>query len=229
MKSPKRKAMRSNRTSRPEMQMRDRIKEMATAMLVRNGYRGFRFRDIADRLKTTRTNIHYYFGNKNNLCDEIVVDYVEVTIRKNEVIWRNPDTTLEEKIMEMMESNRKRYKKNNPKGNTSNPWSLIARMRLDRKLIGEKARQSLTKFSVVLEQQVHDGVAMAVRNKEIKPGAPVTEITLQLVAIANSADPITQDAGSFDRLEKLYVAFTRIVSHAYGLKKRPETVRLVRA
>jgi AcrR family transcriptional regulator len=215
--------------SRAELQMRDRIKEVATAMLIRNGYHGFRFRDIANRLKITRTNVHYYFGNKANLCEEVIIDYVNETIRKFEAIWKNPDTTLEEKIIAMMESNQERYKKINPTGATANAWSLIARMRLDRKIIGKKARDSLAHFSIVLERMVTAGVEMAIRKNEITPEAPVKEITLQLVAIANSADPITQDAGSFDRLEELYLAFARIVSHAYGLKKRSKVVNLLSA
>lgn len=207
-----------------ELQMRHRIKEVATATLIRHGYHGFRFRDIANRLKITRTNIHYHFGNKSNLCEEVIIDYVAQTIRKFEAIWKNPDTTLEAKIKAMMESNRERYKKTNPTGRTANPWSLIARMRLDHKLIGKRAREALANFSVVLEKIVTDGVEMAIRKGEIKPGAPVKDITLQLVAIANSADPITQDAGSFDRLEELYLAFARILSHAYGIKTRSSVV-----
>ena len=213
----------------PKTQMRDRIKDVATAMLIRNGYQGFRFRDIADRLKTTRANVHYYFGNKKNLCDEVVVDYVDETVRKYEAIWKNPDSTLEDKIIEMIESNRGRYKRYNPKGNTGNPWSLIARMRLERKIIGERARKSLVKFSAVLEHLVPIGVAMAIQKKEIRSDAPVRDVVLQLVAIANSADPITQDAGSFDRLEQLYLAFARIVNHAYGLKKPARSFRVVQA
>lgn len=208
--------------------MRARIKDVATAMLIRNGYQGLRFRDIADRLKTTRANVHYYFGNKKNLCDEVVVDYVEETIRKFESVWTNPTSTLEDKIIGMMESNRCRYKRHNPRGNTANPWSLIARMRLDRKIIGERARASLANFSVVLESLVSAGVAMAVERKEIKAEAPVKDIALQLVAIANSADPITQDAGSFDRLEQLYLGFARIITHAYGVKKSGRSLHLVK-
>src|SRR5450759_1818082 len=186
----------------PKTQMRDRIKDVATAMLIRNGYQGFRFRDIADRLKTTRANVHYYFGNKKNLCDEVVVDYVDETVRRYEAIWKNPDSTLEDKIIEMIESNRGRYKRYNPKGNTGNRWRLIARMRLERKIIGERARKSLVKFSAVLGHLEPIGVAMAIQKKEIRSDAPVRDVVLQLVAIANSADPITQDAGSFDRLEQ---------------------------
>ena len=39
---------------------------------------------------------------------------------------------------------------------------------------------------------------------------------VQLVSIANSAGPITQDAGSFERLERLYRAFLTTVMAAYG-------------
>jgi TetR/AcrR family transcriptional repressor of nem operon len=200
-------------------QMRDRIKSVATEMLIRNGYQGFRFRDIANRLKTTRANIHYYFGNKKNLCDEVVVDYVEETIRRYQSIWMNPDSSLETKIFEMIESNRSRYNRYNPKGNTGKPWSLIARMRLEREIIGDKASKALLRFNAVLEKLVPIGVAVAIKKKEIRADAPVEDIALQLVAIANSADPITQDAGNFDRLEQLYRAFARIVGHAYGLRK----------
>ena len=45
---------------------------------------------------------------------------------------------------------------------------------------------------------------------------PVDDVALQLVSIANSAGPITQDAGDFDRLEQLYAAFTRIMTRAFG-------------
>jgi hypothetical protein len=58
----------------------------------------------------------------------------------------------------------------------------------------------------------------AMAKGELRPETPVDDVTLQLVAIANSADPITQDDGSFDRLEQLYLAFARIIAHAYGHK-----------
>jgi TetR/AcrR family transcriptional regulator, transcriptional repressor for nem operon len=213
----------------PKVQMRDRIKSVATELLIRNGYQGFRFRDIAARLKTTRANVHYYFGNKKNLCDEVVVNYVDETIRRYESIWRNPDSTLESKIFEMIESNRSRYNRYNPKGNTGKPWSLIARMRLEREIIGDKASKALLRFNAVLEEVVPVGVAIAIKKKEIRADAPVEDIALQLVSIANSADPITQDAGSFERLEQLYRAFARIVNHAYGLRKSTRSFRVVQA
>ena len=73
-------------------------------------------------------------------------------------------------------------------------------------------------FSEDLERLVRQGILDAVAKGELVADTPVDDVTLQLVAIANSADPITQDDGSFARLEQLYLAFARIIAHAYGHK-----------
>ncbi len=202
----------------PDAPLRDRIREVATEVLIRNGYQGFRFRDVAAALDTTRTNVHYHFGGKESLCDEVVVAYVEETSRRFERIWtaRGP---LTDKILGTMESNRSRYLKYNPGADTARPWSLIARMRLERDQIGDKARNALANFSVDLERLITQGIEAAIGAGELRADAPVEDIALQLVAIINSADPITQDAGSFDRLETLYRGLARIVLHAYGLRQ----------
>ena len=82
--------------------MKAKIKSVATELLIRNGYQGFRFRDAADCLNTTRANIHYYYGNKLNLCEEAIVDYVEQTLANWTANWQS-DKTFEEKIHGMME------------------------------------------------------------------------------------------------------------------------------
>ena len=48
------------------------------------------------------------------------------------------------------------------------------------------------------------------------PDAPANDIAVQLIAIVDSAGSITQDSGSFDRLERLYTAYLQIIYHAYG-------------
>lgn len=210
-----------------DLPMRERIKQVATDLLIRDGYQGFRFQDVADALDTTRTNLHYHFGNKEALCEEVIVDYVDRTYDRFERIWTDEDT-LEGRILGMMEYNRERYLQHNPKGNTAHPWSLIARMRLEHGLISPRAREALSEFSRRLESLVTAGIGRAIRNRELRPDAPAQDLALQLVAIANSANPITQDAGSFDRLEQLYRAFARTVSHAYGVKKASRRLRAVR-
>ena len=117
-------------------------------------------------------------------------------------------------------ANRQRYLRFNPTGTTAHPWSLIGRMRMERDVIGPRAREVLVEFGVVLENLVISGIRDAIKAGELSPEIPIRDVALQLVAIANSAGPITQDGGSFDRLEQLYLSFTRIVEHAYGQKRK---------
>lgn len=198
--------------------MKDEIRSVATELLLRHGYQGFRFRDVAEQLNTTRANIHHHYGNKLNLCEEVVVEYIEQTLLNWEENWKS-SKTFAEKIQGMMESNRQRYLRQNPTTATSHPWSLIGRMRLERDQIGPRARQALQDFGTTLENLVIGGIDMAVANGELSSDVPRGDIALQLVAIADSAGPITQDGGSFARLEQLYQSFSRIVHHAYGVER----------
>ncbi len=95
--------------------MRDEVKRVTIELLLQHGYQGLRFRDIADRLGTSRANIHYHFGNKLNLCEEVIVDYVERTLKSWEANWCGPKS-LADKIKGMMEANRARYLAFNPTG-----------------------------------------------------------------------------------------------------------------
>lgn len=198
--------------------MRNEIKAVTTELLIRNGYQGFRFKNVAENLGTTRANIHYYFGNKAKLCEEVIIDYVTETMKKWTENWKS-QKRFSEKIVGMMESNRQRYLQYNPTGKTAHPWSLIGRMRMERDVISPAAQAALTEFGVNLHKLIISGVEMAVKNKEYHKSIPKEDVVLQLVAIANSAGPITQDGGSFDRLEQLYLSFAHIIEDAYGLKK----------
>lgn len=199
--------------------MKDQIREIALELLIRHGYQGFRFRDIADQLKTSRANIHYYYGNKQNLCEEVIVAYVEALTANWREIWRS-EKTFEEKVAGIMLTNHQRYLRYNPAGDTAHPWSLIGRMRLERDLIGPKARAALAGFSIALDTMIVEALDQAVARREMAPDIPKRDVALQLAAIANSADPITRDGGSFERLEQLYMSFARVIQHAYGIRKR---------
>lgn len=205
-----------------ELGTREKILSVATELLIRNGFGGFRFSDVAERLNITRANIHYHFGNKENLAEEVVVRYVDVTLERFGHICLDRASTLDTKIHEMAESNRARYLTYNPTENTGNAWSLIARMRLERDMIGPRARRAIEKFSAGLDRYVRQALEISIDRGELKPDAPVNDLALLIAAIANSADPITRDASSFDRLAELYGGFSRIATHAYGLQSRPQ-------
>jgi TetR/AcrR family transcriptional regulator, transcriptional repressor for nem operon len=199
--------------------MRVRIKTLTVELLVRHGCRGLRFADIADALGTTRATVHYHFGNKERLIEEVVEDYVAGTLERFRLTWESAGPTLVERIQGTIAFNRERYERfNGAAGGGGRAWSLIARMRLERDLLSPSARLALERFRTELDAMVTAAVAGAKEAGELTAEAPVEEIARQLVAIANSSGSITVDAGSFDVLEHLYLGFARIVDHAYGRK-----------
>lgn len=196
--------------------MRARIKSLALDLLIQHGYRGVTFGDLAESLGTTRANIHYHFGNKQALVEEVLVDYVEATLAALQAVWTTPDLPLARKIETMVDYSRKRYAKYNPPGTKGRPWSLIARMRQDSDALTATGRAALQRFGKELYASIVGAIEDAKARREFVAWMPVEDVALQLVSIANSAGPITQDAGDFDRLEQLYAAFTRIMTHAFG-------------
>jgi len=200
--------------------LRDQIKSVAEDLLIRNGYRGTSFGLIAGKLKITRANIHYHFGNKRLLVEEVLQDYVQVTSEKLREIWTAPDNSLIEKIELMMEFSRMRHAKYNPPGKHGRPWSLIARMRQDSEFLTPKGRAALKRFGQDLTANIRIAIESAKDKKEFGASMPAEDVALQLVSIANSAGPITQDAGSFQRLEQLYRGFARIISLAFATKRQ---------
>jgi TetR/AcrR family transcriptional regulator, transcriptional repressor for nem operon len=200
--------------------LRDQIKSVAEDLLIRNGYRGTSFGLIAGKLKMTRANIHYHFGNKRLLVEEVLQDYVDATSEKLREIWTAPDIALIEKIDFMMEFSRKRHAKYNPPGKHGRPWSLIARMRQDSEFLTPKGRAALQRFGHDLTANIRIAIESAKEKKEFDASMPAEDVALQLVSIANSAGPITQDAGSFERLEQLYRGFARIISLAFATKRQ---------
>ena len=196
--------------------MREKIKTVATELLIRRGYRGASFGDIAEALSTTRANIHYHFGNKNALIEEVIEDYVRSTVARFHEIWTNNNSTLAEKIDATMAFNRQRYRRFNSPTDNGHSWSLISRMRADSDSLSPKSLATLRRFASELATAVTIGVAGAVSRGELSPATPVNDVVVQFVGIVNSAGPITQDAANFDRLEQLYRAVLNTTMAAYG-------------
>ena len=203
-----------DRTARDSM--RERIKSTATTLFIRHGYRGVSFGDIASRLGITRANIHYHFGNKQKLLDEVLEDYVDGTLARMGGLWRDDGLTFAEKLEGNIAFNRERYGAFNRGRTGGKHWSLITRMRNESDAIGKTACDTLQRFAHILASDIETGVKAAIRRGELIAAAPVNEIVVQAVSIANAAGTIAQDAGTFDRVDNLYRAFLRTVLAAYG-------------
>jgi TetR/AcrR family transcriptional regulator, transcriptional repressor for nem operon len=206
------RAKRAQRTS----SFRNQIKDLARDLLIQHGYHGMSYGDLATALKGTRANIHYHFGNKQELVEEVLDDYIELTLAQLREVWGSPGIPLVGKIERTAEHSRTRYLKYNRSGNTGRPWSLITRMRQDSDALTPHSREVLLKYGQDLYTIIVSAIEEAKARGEFVSWMPVEDVALQLVSIANSGGPITQDARNFERLEQLYMSFARIITLAFG-------------
>jgi len=198
--------------------LREEIKKTAVDLLITNGYAGFRYADIASALGITRTNIHYHYGNKQQLCEMVILEEIGGGITAYKNLLTDPTTSLREKISTVSRINKDRYLAYNPAGNTSNPWALISRIRLESHTLTRKCRKALIQFRENLEDSIGEALNLAIRKGELRKDTPVRELSLIFVAIVNSSDPTTRDTQSFTRVEELYKAFMNLVEQSSEAK-----------
>lgn len=198
--------------------MREQIKLVAEELLIKHGYRGLSFRQISEVLNTTRANLHYHFGSKDGLVEEVLEDYADKTIAFYRDIWTDNTTTLRKKVASVVAHARQRYQNYNPSGSHGEPWSLLIRLRTDSDALTPKMRAKLRDCTVEFETLVRVGVRAAIQSGELEADAPQEQIVIQLVNIIHYAGSITRDHGSFDRLAHLWEATLSTIERAYGRK-----------
>lgn len=197
-----------------ETDTRQAIKNSALELLVRHGYRGTSFGDIAEELATTRANIHYHFGGKQALVEEVLGDYVQVTLSALRAVWSAEDLSIGGKIDAMIGVSRKRFQHFNANGQATQPWSLISRLRQDADLLSATGKEMLDHFGSELSAIFADALATAERRGELAMNVRATDAALLLAAIADNAAPITLTEGGFERLEAIYKSLQRMIERS---------------
>ena len=194
-----------------ETDTRQAIKNTALELLLRHGYRGTSFGDIAAELDTTRANIHYHFGGKQALVEEVLGDYVQATLAALRAIWSADNLSLGGKIEAMVGHSRSRFEHFNASGKEGQPWSLISRLRQDADLLSAKGRQMLDHFGSELAAIFADALSSAAGKGELANNVQAHDAALLLAAIADNAAPITLTEGGFGRLETIYRSLQRMI------------------
>ncbi|MBZ9982434.1 MULTISPECIES: TetR/AcrR family transcriptional regulator [unclassified Mesorhizobium] len=194
-----------------ETDTRQAIKDTALELLVRHGYRGTSFGDISAALGTTRANIHYHFGNKQALVDEVLDDYMQATLSGLRAVWSHEGSSLEEQVEAMIAYSRARFRHFNPAGTEGQNWSLISRLRQDADLLDADGQKMLGHFSAELSALFAGALSAAGRRGELSPNVVPGDAALLFAAIADNAAPITLGEGGFDALEKTYRSLIRMI------------------
>lgn len=197
------------------MSTREEIIKAAREFLMVNGFRGLRFSDIADRLGITRANVHYHFGNKSDLVDVVIHEYMDEVIGHFEAIWYDSRTSYREKVLKTSEFNGEKYHRFNPSGTGGVSWSLIDRMRQDMDLLSETSQSQLRRIDVV-QTFVGAAVHSAQTRGELASDAPADQIAQQIMIIIDCACTITQASNNFERLRQAYTSHVELIYHAYG-------------
>jgi TetR/AcrR family transcriptional repressor of nem operon len=196
--------------------MREKIKAAAKDLYVRNGYAGFTFGDIAASLRTTRANIHYYFGSKQRLLEVIVEEFVADAIDRTHQHWTAPAPSLAHRIHAQLLDHRSFYRRFNRTRGQRRFWSPIARLRHDGEILGQISFRALKRVNRAFDECLTAAIKEAIARGELRASTPVAGVACQLRAIILSSAPMTLDSGRFDDIEKLFAAFTATLLAAYG-------------
>ncbi|MDX8356475.1 helix-turn-helix domain-containing protein [Sphingopyxis terrae] len=197
--------------------MREKIKAAATELITRRGYHAVTFREIAEAVQTTRANMHYHFGSKDQLIEEVMEDYAAETVAFYRATFTAGDLTLHQKMMKIKDFLEARYRRFNPDGLTSDPWSLAARLRSDWEALSPKMKATLRNFTTENETCTRIGVALAVSSGELRADTPQEEVSLLLGTNIVYAQNVTRDTRSFEGVTRLWEATLSVIAAAYGL------------
>ncbi|MES2098545.1 MAG: TetR/AcrR family transcriptional regulator [Pseudomonadota bacterium] len=196
--------------------MREQIKQIAEELLVKHGFRGLNFRQIAEVLNTTRANLHYHFGSKEGLVEEVLDEYATKTMDSYRDVLTNGKTSLRSKSRAIVEMARVRYKRYNPTGDHGNPWSLMTRLRSDSDALNDAMRTRLQAVTTEFEILVRIAVKTAVQSGELRADAPQESITIQFATVIHYQGLVTRDSGKFGRLVDLWEATLDSIEGTYG-------------
>lgn len=198
--------------------MRQQIKLVAEELLVKHGYRGLSFRQIAEILNTTRANLHYHFGSKEGLVEEVLEDYATATMERYRDVLTDSRTTLRQKAQAILDMNLARYRQYNPNGDDGSPWSLMTRLRSDSEALNDKMRNRLEGVMKEFDMLTRVCVRTTVQSGELAPDTPQEQVTLQLATIMHYAGLVTRDSQKFGRLPDLWDATLTTIERAYGTR-----------
>lgn len=204
--------------SRSQDTTRAQIKDHATELLILHGYRGLRFGDIADRMNITRGNVHYHFGTKARLVEEVVADYVDNALARLRAILCDADTDFAAKIEQLIDYCYDRYRRFNTEPAGGVPWSLVGRLRLEADMLSPRSRQVLGTFSSELKAATLSAVHTAKQKGEFHPEAPAEAMAAHLVAIIDYAPVLTQYSGGFRELAELYRGYLTLMRHNHAAR-----------
>lgn len=197
-----------------KMSTREGIKAAARELFIRHGINDVTYSDIAKQVGTARANLHYHFGSKAALVDEVFRETFESVDATNREIWLSPGLTLDERIERTLEDSRQRFYELNESEKDRNPWSLSSRSQFGSSYVSDDVRRGITKMSRQFEEYVDHAVRLAIGSGELRFDTRPRTIVLLLTPLWYFGSAITQ-YGGFHKLEEHYQSVRQVIRDGY--------------
>ena len=198
--------------------IRQRIKTRATEMFIRHGYNGVTFLDLSKELGINHSLVHYHFGTKAKLAEEVLRDFAESGIRENQAIWGSRDHTLFQKFVQARDRMYRRFVLFNPDGTMQHPTGLVSRFSMDAETISPELRKLVVGTQDELDRCVSGAVQIAIEHGELRADAPAHIIMLQISSILFVAGPTARYGWEFTRLDDHFRGALETLMLAYGVE-----------
>lgn len=199
--------------------MKDDIRQLAVRLFTLNGYRGVSFGDLTEVLSTTRANIHYHYGSKNGLAEDVLDTTAREVIETYRSIWINPKSSLKGKLSASYDFNASRYALYNS-GGEGKIWSLIVRFRMERDVITPVMIEKLNEVTLQNEISIGVGVRQAIESGELAEDAPEKDIACLISGVVHFAPLISQAPHNLARLKQTYESLSRMIDKAYVARNK---------
>ena len=199
-----------------EPDLQARIESIAARLFITHGYNGVSYLDIARELEISHSNIHYYFRTKPVLANAVLSSVAKETLAAMEGVWAAPGTSLFDKFVAMRGWAHEQYLQFNPGGKGGRLWGLLARFSMDADSLTDEMRRLIRATLRKIEEHITTGIQSAVDSGELRAGAPVDGITLQIASLISATGQVTRFAASFDRLDDLLHWTYEGIALAYG-------------
>lgn len=199
--------------------VRQKVKALATEMFIRHGYNGVTFLDLSKALGINHSLIHYHFGTKAQLAEEVLKDFSETGIRENQQIWGNPEVSLFDKFVAARNRMYRRFLLFNPSGKMQHPTGLVSRFSMDAESLTPTLRDMVKATQESLDNCVEGAVRIAIEREELVADTPVQLIVLQISAILFVAGPTARYGWEFNRLDDHFKGTLITLMRAFGVQR----------
>ncbi|MFC0270676.1 TetR/AcrR family transcriptional regulator [Metabacillus herbersteinensis] len=156
--------------------MKERIREQSIQLFAKKGFKETSIQDIVDALKVTKGTFYYYFSTKEQLLNDIHLQYIDDLLNKQEDIINHPSKNSKMKLHEIVYMLISDIEKQGQ--------SALVFFREMRNLSEENLKLIVPKrdqFRLNIQQLIEHGI----EKEELRSDLPVDIVTLSILGMTN--------------------------------------------